>query len=81
VLRIFVIAGAQRSPSKESVGTSERPVELLLFGSVYRDAVAADLASDPLLTDDNIENFKKAYDFAMVRPEYFSAGDHVELLI
>jgi hypothetical protein len=63
------------------VGTSGRPVELLLSGSVYRDAVAADLAGDPLLTDDNIENFKKAYDFAMVRPEHFSAGDHVELLI
>jgi hypothetical protein len=76
-----VIAGAQQLPSEEAVGTSGRPVELLLSGSVYQDAVAADLAGDPLLTDDNIENFKKAYDFAMVRPEHFSTGDHVELLI
>jgi hypothetical protein len=76
-----VIAGAPQSPSEEAVGTSGRPVELLLSGSGYRDDVAANLAGDPLLTDDNIENFKKACDFAMVRPEHFSAGDHVGLLI
>jgi hypothetical protein len=76
-----VIAGAQQSPSEEAMGTSRRPVELLLSGSGYRDAVAADLADDPLLTDNNKENFKKACDFAMVRPEYFPAGNHVELLI
>jgi hypothetical protein len=29
-----------------------------------------------LLTDNNIENFKKACDFAMVRPKYFPAGKH-----
>jgi hypothetical protein len=68
MLKIFVIAGAQQSPSEEAVGTSRRPVELLLAESGYRDAAAADLAGDPLLTDDNIENLKKAHDFAMVRP-------------
>jgi hypothetical protein len=81
MLRIFVIAGAQQSPSEEAVGTSGRPAELLLTGSGYRDAVAADLAGNPLLTDGNIENFKQAYDFAMVRSEHFSAGNCVELLI
>jgi hypothetical protein len=76
-----VIAGAQQSDSEEAAGTSRRPVELLLTGSGYRDAVAADLADDPLLTDDNIENFKEACDFVMVRHEHFPAGDHGELLI
>jgi hypothetical protein len=37
---------------------------------------AADLVDDPLLTDNNIENFKKACDFAMGRLEYFPAGKH-----
>jgi hypothetical protein len=41
----------------------------------------ADLAGDLLLTDGNIENLKKAHDFAMVRPEHFSASDYIELLI
>jgi hypothetical protein len=63
------------------VGTSGRPVELLLAGSGCRDAVAADLAGDLLLTDGNIENLKKAYDFAMVRPKHFSADNYIELLI
>jgi predicted ribosome quality control (RQC) complex YloA/Tae2 family protein len=81
MLRIFVIVGAQQSASEEAAGTSRRPVELLLTRSGYRDAVAADLADDPLLTDDNIENFKKACDFVMVRPEHFPAGNHGELLI
>jgi hypothetical protein len=81
MLKIFVIAGAQQSPSEEAVGTSRRPVELLLAGSGYRDVVAADLAGDPLLTDDNIENLKKVHDFAMVRSEHFSAGNYVKLLI
>jgi hypothetical protein len=31
---------------------------------------------DPLLTDNNIENFRKAFGFAMVRTENFSAGKH-----
>jgi hypothetical protein len=34
------------------------------------------LVDDPLLTDNNIENFRKAFGFAMVRPEYFPAGKH-----
>jgi hypothetical protein len=76
-----VFAGAQQSPPEEAAGTSRRPVELLLTGSGYRDVIAADLADDPLLTDNNIESFKKACDFAMVRPEYFPTGNHVELLI
>jgi hypothetical protein len=61
-----VPAGAQWSPPEEAVGTSRRPVELLLPGSGYRDVIAADLVDDPLLRDNNIENFKKACDFAMV---------------
>jgi hypothetical protein len=61
-----VLAGAQRSPPEEATGTSRRSVELLLTGSGHRDVIAADLVDDPLLTDSNIENFKKAYDFAMV---------------
>jgi hypothetical protein len=81
MLRIFVIAGAQQLTIEEAVGTSRRPIELLLAGSGCRDAVAADLAGDLLLTDGNIENLKKAHDFAMVRPGHFSAGDYIELLI
>jgi hypothetical protein len=81
MLRIFVIAGAQQPTIEEAVGTSRRPVELLLAGSGCRDAVAADLAGDLLLTDGNIENLKKAHDFAMVRPEHCSAGNYIELLI
>jgi hypothetical protein len=81
MLRIFVIAGAQQSAFEEAAGTSRRPVELLLTGSGYRDAIAAELADDPLLANDNIENLKKACDFVMVRPEYFPAGGHGELLI
>jgi hypothetical protein len=71
-----VFAGAQQSPPEEAAGTLRRPGELLLTGSGYRDVSAADLVDDPLLTDNNIENFKKACDFAMVRPECFPAGKH-----
>jgi regulator of replication initiation timing len=81
MLRIFVIAGAQQLTAEEVVGTSGRPVELLLPGSDCRDAVAAGLAGDLLLTDGNIENLKKAHDFAMVRPENLSTSDYIELLI
>jgi hypothetical protein len=73
MLRMFVIA--------EATGTSRRPVELLPTGSGYRDAVAAELADDPLLSDDSIENFKKVCDVVMVRPEHFPVGDHGEFLI
>jgi hypothetical protein len=71
-----VLAGAQRSPPEEATGTSRTPVELFLTGSGYRDVITADLVDDPFLTDNNIENFKKACYFAMVRPEYFPAGKH-----
>jgi hypothetical protein len=81
MLRILLIAGVQQPTTEETLGTSGRPVELLLAGSGCQDAVAADLAGDLLLTDGNIENLKKAHDFAMVRPEYFSASDYVELPI
>jgi hypothetical protein len=81
MLRIFVIAGAQQPTTEEAVGTSGRPVELLLAESSCQDAVAADLAGDLLLTDGNIKNLKKAHDFAMVRPEHFSASDYIKLLI
>jgi hypothetical protein len=81
MLRILAIAGVQQPTTEVIVGTSGRPVELLLAGSGCQDAVAADLAGDLLLTDGNIENLKKAHDFAMVRPEHFSASDYVELPI
>jgi hypothetical protein len=81
MLRIFVIAGAQQPTTEEAVGTSRRPVELLLAGSGCQDAAAVDLAGDLLLTDGNIDNLKRVHDFAMVRPEHFSAGDYIELLI
>jgi hypothetical protein len=76
-----VVAGAQQPTAEEVVGTSGRPVELLLPGSDCQDAVAAGLVGDLLLTDGNIENLKKAHDFAMVRPENLSASDYIELLI
>jgi hypothetical protein len=81
MLRIFVIAGAQQPTIEEAVGTSMRPAELLLAGLGCRDAIAADLEGDLLLTDGNIENLKKAHDFAMVRPEHFFAGNYIKLLI
>jgi hypothetical protein len=77
----LAIAGVQQPTTEETVGTSGRPVELLLAKSGCQDVVAADLAGDLLLTDGNIENLKKAHDFAMVRPEHFSASDYVELPI
>jgi hypothetical protein len=81
MLRTFVIAGAQQLTTEEVVGTSGRPVELLLARSGCQDAVAADLAGDLLLTDGNIENLKKVHDFAMVRPDNFSTRKYIELLI
>jgi hypothetical protein len=81
MLRIFVVAGVQQPTAEEVMGTFGRPVELLLPGSDCQDAVAAGLAGDLLLTDGNIENLKKAHDFAMVRPENLSASDYIELLI
>jgi hypothetical protein len=44
-----------------------------MTGFGYQDVIATDLVDDPMLTDHNIENFKKACDFAMVNT--------VELLI
>jgi hypothetical protein len=81
MLRILAIAGVHQLTTEETVGTSDRPIELLLAGSGCQDAVAANLAGDLLLTDGNIENLKKAHDFAMVRPEHFSASDYVALPI
>jgi hypothetical protein len=66
MLKIPELAGAQQPPPKGAAGTSRRSDELL----------GTDLVDDPMLTDNNIENFKKAYDFALVRPEYFPAGEH-----
>jgi hypothetical protein len=47
-----------------------------MTGSGYQNVITSDLVDDPMLTDSNVENFKKSYDFAMVRPEYFHAGEH-----
>jgi hypothetical protein len=74
MLKTFVFAGAQQPLPEEATGTLRGPSELLLTGSGYRGVITTDLVDDPLLTDTNIENFKKACDFAMVRPEYFPAG-------
>jgi hypothetical protein len=76
VLKTFVLVGTQRTPPEEAAGTSGGSRELLVAGSGYQDFIATDLVDDPLLIDNNIENFKKAYDFAMVRPKYFPAGKH-----
>ncbi|XP_025825122.1 uncharacterized protein LOC112900473 [Panicum hallii] len=61
----LLAARAQQLTTEEVVGTFGRPDELLLAGSGCHDAVAADLVGDQLLIDDNIENLKKAHDFAM----------------
>jgi hypothetical protein len=55
--------------TEEVVGTSGRPDELLLAGSGSQEAVATDLADDPLLTDGNVDILKKVHDFTMVRPK------------
>jgi hypothetical protein len=72
VLKTFVIANTHQTPPEETAGTSRRPGEQLVIGSGCRDVIATDLVDDPLLTDNNIENFKKAYDFALVGPGCFS---------
>jgi hypothetical protein len=69
MLRTLVIAGAQYLITEEAVGTSGGPDELLLTGSGGQEAVATDLTDDLLLTDDNVDILKKAYDLTMVRPE------------
>jgi hypothetical protein len=71
-LKTFVVAGTHQTPPEEAAGTSRRPGELLVTGSGCQDIIATDLVDDPLLTINNIENFKKACDFAMVRPGCFS---------
>jgi hypothetical protein len=74
------LAGDQQPPPEEAVGTSGSPGELLKAGPGYQDVITTDLVDDPMLTVGNIKTFKKAfkelYDFAMVRPEYFSACIH-----
>jgi hypothetical protein len=72
VLKTFVVVGTHQTPPEEAAGTSRRPGEQLVTGSGCLDIIATDLVDDPLLTDNNIENFKKAYDFALVRPGCFS---------
>jgi hypothetical protein len=46
----------------------------------YQNVITTDLVDDPMLTASNIKTYKKAYkelyDFAMVRPDYFSACIH-----
>jgi hypothetical protein len=72
VLKTFVIAGTHQTPPEEAAGTSRRPGELLVTGFGCQDIIATDLVDDPLLMVNNIENFKKACDFAIVRPGRFS---------
>jgi hypothetical protein len=72
VLKTFVVAGTHQTPPEEAAGTSRRPGELRVTGSGRQDIIATNLVDDPLLTANNIENFKKVCDFAMVRPGCFS---------
>jgi hypothetical protein len=48
-----------------------------MAGPGYQNIITIDLVDDPMLTDNNIKTFKKAYkemyDFAMVRRDYSSA--------
>jgi hypothetical protein len=49
-----------------------------MAGRGYQNIIITDLVDDPMLTDDNIKTFKKAYkelyDFALVRHDYSSAS-------
>jgi hypothetical protein len=76
LLKIPEFAGAQQPPPEGAAGTSRRSDELLMTGSRYQDIIATDLVDNPMLTDNNIENFKKVCDVAMVRPEYIPASKH-----
>jgi hypothetical protein len=82
-LKISGLAGAQQPPSGDAAGTSS-PEELLMAELGCQDIIIADLVDDPMLTVGNIKTFKKAYkelyDFAMVRPEYFSACIHCQVV-
>jgi hypothetical protein len=77
VLKTSGLAGAQQPPPEEATGTSRSPGEILKAGPGYKNVINTDLVDDPMLTAGNIRTFKTAYkelyDFAMVRPEYFSA--------
>jgi hypothetical protein len=48
-----------------------------MAGLGYQNIITIDLVNDPMLTDNNIKTFKRAYkelyDFAMVRRDYSSA--------
>jgi hypothetical protein len=49
-----------------------------MAGRGYQNIITTDLVDDPMLMDDNIKTFKKAYkelyDFALVRYDYSSAS-------
>jgi hypothetical protein len=68
----------EATPSEEAIGTSRSPGDLLMAGRSYQNIITTDLVDDPMLTDDNIKTFKKAYkelyDFAVVRHDYSSAN-------
>jgi hypothetical protein len=55
-----------------------------MAGRGYQNIITIDLVNDPMLTDNNIKTFKKAfkelYDFALVRHYYPSASIRCELL-
>jgi hypothetical protein len=85
VLIATCLAGAQQPPPEEAAGTLGSPGELLRAGPRYQDVITTDLVDDPMLTASNIKTFKKAYkdlyDFAMVRPAYFSACIHCRVAL
>jgi hypothetical protein len=85
VLIASCLAGAQQPRPEEAAGTSERPSELLKARPGYQNAITTDLVDDPMLSASNIKTFKKAYkelyDFAMIRPDYFSACIHCRVAL
>jgi hypothetical protein len=56
-----------------------------MAGPGYQNVIITDLVDDPMLMAINIKTFKKAYkelyDFAMVRPDYFSACIHCRVAL
>jgi hypothetical protein len=85
VLKTPELAGTQQPPLEEATGTSWSPSEILKAGPGYKNVINTDVVDDPMLTTDNIRTlrtaYKELYDFAMVRPEYFSACTHCRVIL
>jgi hypothetical protein len=59
---------------KKPQGPQRSLQDLLIAEPEYQNIITTDPVDDPMLTDNNIKTFKKAYkelyDFAMVRRDY-----------